>query len=133
MNYENLGIDFLLVDEAHYFKNLALPATTEGMALGKPSKRATDLDIKILTTRERTGRDNVVCLFTATPISNSMREMYVFQHYLMPKRLEQIGLGAADAWAANFIRFESRPRWAWTESASASSVNPWSTRTPTRH
>jgi N12 class adenine-specific DNA methylase len=40
VTYENLGVDFLQVDEAHLFKNLALPATTEGMSLGKPSKRS---------------------------------------------------------------------------------------------
>ncbi|TLQ38938.1 hypothetical protein [Streptomyces marianii] len=109
VTYENLGIDFLQIDEAHLFKNLALPATTEGMALGKPSKRATDLDLKILITRERTGRDNVVALYSGTFISNSVREMFVFKHYTMPKRLEKLGLGSPDAWAANFIHFESRP------------------------
>ncbi|MFZ3476101.1 DEAD/DEAH box helicase family protein [Streptomyces sp. 2.9] len=109
VTYENLGVDFLQVDEAHLFKNLALPATTEGMSLGKPSKRATDLDLKILVTRERTGRDNVVALYSGTFISNSVREMYVFKHYTMPKRLEQLGLGNADAWAANHINFETRP------------------------
>ncbi|MET9399296.1 hypothetical protein [Kitasatospora sp. NPDC002965] len=109
VSFENLGVDFIQVDEAHYFKNLALPATTEGMSLGKPSKRATDLDLKIQVTRERTGRDNVTCLYTGTPISNSIREMFVFQHYLQPKRLAKIGLEMPDAWAANFIHFESRP------------------------
>lgn len=109
VTYENLGVDFLQVDEAHLFKNLALPAVTEGMSLGKPSKRATDLDLKILVTRERAGRDNVVALYSGTFISNSVREMYVFKHYTMPKRLEQIGLGNADAWAANHINFETRP------------------------
>ncbi|MGW3200137.1 hypothetical protein ACWDBD_37335 [Streptomyces sp. NPDC001118] len=109
VTYENLGVDFLQVDEAHLFKNLALPATTEGMALGKPSKRATDLDLKLIVTRERTGRDNVTALYSGTFISNSVREMYVFKHYTMPKRLEKLGLGSPDAWAANFIQFESRP------------------------
>ncbi|UQI49853.1 hypothetical protein M1P56_35790 (plasmid) [Streptomyces sp. HU2014] len=109
VTFENLGIDFLQVDEAHLFKNLALPATTEGMALGKPSKRATDLDLKIITTRERTGRDNVVALYSGTFLSNSVRELFVFKHYTMPKRLEKLGLASPDAWAANFIRFESRP------------------------
>ncbi|MEU1357547.1 hypothetical protein ABZ410_27125, partial [Streptomyces cinnamoneus] len=109
VSFENLGVDFIQVDEGHLFKNLALPATTEGMALGKPSKRATDLDLKILTTRERTGRDNVVALYSGTFISNSVREMYVFQHFTMPKRLERLGLGSPDAWAAQFIHFESRP------------------------
>ncbi|MFF8287411.1 hypothetical protein ACF06W_32490 [Streptomyces albus] len=109
VTYENLGVDFLQVDEAHLFKNLALPATTEGMSLGKPSKRATDLDLKLIVTRERTGRDNVAALYSGTFISNSVREMYVFQHYTMPKRLEKLGLGSPDAWAANFIQFESRP------------------------
>ncbi|MFJ8078747.1 hypothetical protein ACIQ7Q_33645 [Streptomyces sp. NPDC096176] len=109
VTYENLGVDFLQVDEAHLFKNLALPATTEGMSLGKPSKRATDLDLKLIVTRERTGRDNVAALYSGTFISNSVREMYVFKHYTMPKRLEKLGLGSPDAWAANFIQFESRP------------------------
>ncbi|WP_406707173.1 hypothetical protein OH749_31285 (plasmid) [Streptomyces albidoflavus] len=109
VTYENLGIDFLQVDEAHKFKNLALPATTEGMSLGKPSKRATDLDLKLILTRERTGRDNVTALYSGTFIDNSVREMYVFQHYAMPKRLDKLGLGSPDAWAANFIHFESRP------------------------
>ncbi|MFB6840233.1 hypothetical protein [Streptomyces sp. NPDC056361] len=109
VTYENLGVDFLQIDEAHLMKNLALPATTEGMALGKPSKRATDLDLKIITTRERTGQDNVVALYSGTFISNSVREMFVFKHYTMPKRLEKMGLASPDAWAANFIHFESRP------------------------
>ncbi|MER7761324.1 hypothetical protein [Streptomyces sp. NPDC097619] len=109
VTFENLGVDFLQIDEAHLFKNLALPATTEGMSLGKPSKRATDLDLKILVTRERTGRDNVVALYSGTFISNSVREMYVFKHYTMPKRMEQLGLGTPDAWAANHINFETRP------------------------
>ncbi|MEV6147036.1 DEAD/DEAH box helicase family protein [Streptomyces sp. NPDC051992] len=109
VTYENLGVDFIQVDEAHLFKNLALPATTEGMSLGKPSKRATDLDLKLIVTRERTGRDNVTALYSGTFISNSVREMYVFKHYTMPKRLEKLGVGSPDAWAANFIQFESRP------------------------
>ncbi|WP_042404418.1 hypothetical protein [Streptacidiphilus carbonis] len=109
VTFENLGVDFLQVDEAHLFKNLALPATTEGMSLGKPSKRATDLDLKLIVTRERTGRDNVTALYSGTFISNSVREMYVFKHYTMPKRLEKMGMGSPDAWAANFIQFESRP------------------------
>ncbi|WP_374987185.1 hypothetical protein [Streptomyces fradiae] len=109
VTYENLGVDFLQIDEAHKFKNLALPATTEGMSLGKPSKRATDLDLKLVITRERTGRDNVTALYSGTFIDNSVREMYVFKHYTMPKRLEKLGLGSPDAWAANFIHFESRP------------------------
>lgn len=109
VTFENLGVDFLQVDEAHLFKNLALPAVTEGMSLGKPSKRATDLDLKIITTRERTGRDNVTALYSGTFISNSVRELYVFEHYTMPKRLEKLGLGSADAWAANHIVFESKP------------------------
>ncbi|MFE7446243.1 hypothetical protein ACFU7X_37995 [Streptomyces chartreusis] len=109
VTYENLGVDFLQIDEAHLFKNLAMPATTEGMALGKPSKRATDLDLKLIVTRERTGRDNVTALYSGTFISNSVREMLVFKHYTMPKRLEKLGLGSPDAWAANFIHFESRP------------------------
>src|SRR5262249_57600188 len=102
--FEHLGADFLMVDESHYFKNLGLPARTDGFTIAA-SKRATDLDMKLGVLRERGGK--TAALFTGTPVSNSLLEMYVLQHYLQPGRLEELGLHSADAWAATFVEFQT--------------------------
>ena len=102
--FEHLGADFLLVDESHYFKNLGLPVRTDGFSVAA-SKRATDLDMKLGLLRERGGR--TAALFTGTPVSNSLLEMYVLHHYLHPQRLEELGLHSADAWAATFVEFQT--------------------------
>ncbi len=102
--FEHLGADFVMVDESHYFKNLGIPVRTDGFSVAA-SKRATDLDMKLGLLRERGGRS--AALFTGTPVSNSLLEMYVLQHYLQPGRLDELGLGSADAWAANFVEFRT--------------------------
>jgi hypothetical protein len=102
--FEHLGADFLMVDESQYFKNLGVPVRTDGFAVAA-SKRATDLDMKLSLLRERGGK--VAALFTGTPVSNSLLEMYVLQHYLHPQRLEETGLDSADAWAATFVEFQT--------------------------
>jgi N12 class adenine-specific DNA methylase len=101
---EHLGADFLMVDESHYFKNLGLPARTDGFPIAA-SKRATDLDMKLGVLRRHGGK--TAALFTGTPVSNSLLEMFVLQHYLQPERLEELGLHSADAWAATFVEFET--------------------------
>jgi len=102
--YEHLGCDVLLVDESHYFKNLGVPVRTDGFSVAA-SKRATDLDLKLALLRSRGGK--VAALFTGTPVSNSLLEMYVLQHYLHPARLGELGLDSADAWAATFVEFRT--------------------------
>ena len=79
--FEHLGADFVMVDESHYFKNLGVPVRTDGFSVAA-SKRATDLDMKLGLLRERGGRSGA--MFTGTPVSNSLLEMYVLQHYLQP-------------------------------------------------
>jgi N12 class adenine-specific DNA methylase len=102
--FHHLGADLLMVDEAHYFKNLGLPVHTDGFTVAA-SKRASDLDMKLDQLRQRGGK--VAALFTGTPVSNSLLEMYVLQHYLHPARLEEIGLNSADSWAATFVEFQT--------------------------
>ena len=102
--FEHLGADFLLVDESHYFKNLGIPVRTDGFSVAA-SKRATDLDMKLGLLRESGSK--TAALFTGTPVSNSLLEMYVLQHYLHPQRLQELGLHSADAWAATFVEFQT--------------------------
>jgi hypothetical protein len=81
-----------------------VPVRTDGFSVAA-SKRASDLDMKLELLRQAGGK--VAALFTGTPVSNSLLEMYVLQHYLHPERLDQIGLGSADAWAATFVEFQT--------------------------
>ncbi len=102
--WEHLDVDFIQIDEAHYFKNLGVPVRTDGFSVAA-SKRASDLDMKLDLLRKAGGK--VAALFTGTPVSNSLLEMYVLQHYLHPERLDEVGLASADAWAANFVEFQT--------------------------
>src|SRR5260370_33015631 len=61
--------------------------------------------MKLSWLRERGGK--TAALFTGTPVSNTLLEMYVIQHYLHPQRLEELGLSSADAWAATFVEFQT--------------------------
>ncbi len=98
--FEDTGVDYLIVDEAHMYKNLATESNIAGAAIDG-SDRATDLHMKLEYLRSR-GHEHIVTAATATPISNSVTEAYVMQRYLRPDLLEDAGLGAFDAWAATF-------------------------------
>ncbi len=105
VTWEQLGIDWVGIDEAHYYKNLAVPCRTEGFSV-RPSKRATGLDMKLRWLARR-GSGRYAALFTGTPVSNTMLELYVVLHYLMPDYMREIGMGSADPWAASFVQFVS--------------------------
>lgn len=96
LTFEDLGIDWLFIDEAHLFKNL-WRFTKMTRVAGLPnsnSERAFDMFVKTRYVMERhRGRAGVV-FATGTPVSNSMAEMWVMQRYLQPKTLEanQVGI-----------------------------------------
>jgi N12 class adenine-specific DNA methylase len=98
--FEQTGVDFVFVDEAHAFKNKAFPTRIQG-AGGVGSKRAEDLDTKLWWLRQR-NPSRVACFATATPIANSIAELYVAQTYLQPAALAAAGIASFDAWAATF-------------------------------
>ena len=98
--FEDTGVDYLIVDEAHMYKNLATESNIAGAAIDG-SDRATDLHMKLEYLRSQ-GHEHIVTAATATPISNSITEAYVMQRYLRPDLLDDAGLGAFDAWAATF-------------------------------
>ena len=98
--FEQTGIDFVFIDEAHAFKNKSFPTRIQSIG-GAGSKRAEDLDTKLWWLRRRNG-DRVACFATATPIANSIAELYVAQTYLQPAALDAAAIGSFDAWAATF-------------------------------
>jgi N12 class adenine-specific DNA methylase len=103
VTFEELGVDFLFVDEAHAFKNLGFRTRhtrVKGLAASE-SQRATDLYLKIRYLEDRRPGRSVV-FATGTPISNTIAEMYTMQRYLQLPLLRDYGLDAFDAWSATF-------------------------------
>lgn len=107
-SFEESGIDFLFVDEAHKFKNLAFITRLQrvkGLAQGD-SQRAEDLFLKLrYLEQNRPGRSAVFA--TGTPVSNTMAELWTMQRYLQLDKLKERGLDTFDAWASTFGRVVS--------------------------
>ena len=103
ITFEELGIDSIMVDEAHNYKNLAIFSKINNVSgiSGSGAKKATDMQLKCQYINEiNPGRGIVFA--TGTPISNTMCEMYVMQSYLQKDTLEKMGIYHFDSWAANF-------------------------------
>lgn len=101
--FEDLGVDFLFVDEAHVYKNLYSYTKLSNVAgvNSSNSLRASDMEMKVKYILEENNQRGVV-FATGTPISNSMSEMFTMQKYLQPDVLEAYGVGHFDAWASTF-------------------------------
>ena len=103
VTFEELGVDRLFIDEAHYYKNLA--AFTKMRNVGGISQteaqKSSDLYMKCRYLDELTGGHGVV-FATGTPISNTMVEMYTMQKYLQYGTLHRNELIHFDAWASTF-------------------------------
>lgn len=102
--FENLGVDYLFVDEADSYKNLFLYTKMNNVSgiSNAASARASDMLMKIEYLNELHGGDKGVVFATGTPISNSMAEMYVMQTYLQKGTLHELGIDYFDGWAADF-------------------------------
>lgn len=100
ITFEATGIDYVVVDEAHGYKNLRTPSNIPGAAIDG-SNRASDLDMKLHYLRSRYG-GRCATFATATPIANSVTEAYVVQRYLRPDLLAEAGIEDFDSWAATF-------------------------------
>lgn len=103
ITFEELGVDRLYVDEAHYYKNLYTYTKMRNVA-GIPtteSQKSFDMLMKCQYINNKTNEKGIV-FATGTPISNSMVEMYTLQRYLAPTALEERGIASFDSWASTF-------------------------------
>lgn len=101
--FDELGVEHVFIDEAHYFKNLETPTKMErvaGIQTGG-SERAFDVYMKGRYLHEQHPGHGVT-FATGTPISNTMVEMYTMQRFLDPEGLRDRGIEHFDAWAATF-------------------------------
>jgi N12 class adenine-specific DNA methylase len=100
LTFEETGIDYLVVDEMHAYKNLRTVSNIRDAEI-TGSGRASDLHMKVEYLRLHHG-ERVITAATATPIANSITEAHVMQRFLRPDLLEAAGVADFDVWAATF-------------------------------
>jgi N12 class adenine-specific DNA methylase len=107
VNFQEMGVDHLFIDESHKFKNLTFTTRHNRVAgLGNTagSQKALNMLFAIRTLQDKFKSDLCVTFLSGTPISNSLTEMYLIFKYLRPNELERQSISNFDAWAAVFAR-----------------------------
>ncbi|VTS12903.1 DEAD/DEAH box helicase family protein [Streptococcus pseudoporcinus] len=108
IEFENLGIDCLFVDEAHHFKNIR-PITGLGNVAGITNitaKKNVDMEMKVRQVQSE--HDNRHVIFaTGTPVSNSISELYTMMNYVQPDVLERYQVAHFDSWVGAFGQIEN--------------------------
>jgi N12 class adenine-specific DNA methylase len=103
VTFEQTGCDYLFVDEAHAYKNKRIVTGMKEFA-HEGSGQAEDMAMKLDHVRNKVGSDRAATFATGTPVTNSLRELYVMQSFLRPEALVRAEIEHFDAWAANFCR-----------------------------
>lgn len=102
IDFEDLGVDMLFIDEAHQYKNLAIATTISVPGVDvAAAQKCEDLFDKCEYLRE-TGHGSNIVFATGTPVSNSMAELYNMQRYLAPDLLGAQGVAAFTSWANTY-------------------------------
>ncbi|MDR1754378.1 MAG: DEAD/DEAH box helicase family protein [Eubacterium sp.] len=104
ITFEELGCDFLFCDEFHAYKNLAVFSkltNVAGINTSANSQRATDMEMKIRYLQELHNGGGAVGA-TGTPVSNSLSELFVMQHFFQPAALRERSIDYFDSWASVF-------------------------------
>ncbi len=107
VDFKQMGIDHLFVDESHQFKNLTFNTRHDrvaGLGNSEGSQKALNMLFAIRTIQERSGKDLGATFLSGTTISNSLTELYLLFKYLRPKELERQNINCFDAWAAIFAK-----------------------------
>ena len=115
LRFEESGCDYLLIDEAHMYKNKQRVCNIEELSCAKSAQRAEDLSLKLDVLRERRHDEarargipehavveRVATFATGTPIANSLGELWVMQTYLRPDLLRAAGVAELGDWGAAF-------------------------------
>ena len=109
--FENIGVDYLLVDEAHNFKGLDITTRMQNVSgvTGSVSQRAQDMEMKCRYLSKLHGGDKGVIFASGTIISNSISEMYTTMRFLSPTKMAEMGVRRFDDWARAFGVVETKP------------------------
>ena len=101
VSFEDVGFDMVVVDEAHYYKNLAIAGRSVAGMSSTASAKCENL-IDICDYLRETGRGSNIVFATGTPVSNTMSELYNMQRYLAPDLLRSQGVYYFSDWAQNY-------------------------------
>ena len=107
VDFRQMGIDHIFVDESQNYKNLMFNtrhSRVAGLGNADGSQRSLNLLYAIRTIQERTGKDLGATFLSGTTISNSLTELYLLFKYLRPNELERQEIRSFDAWAAIFAK-----------------------------
>ena len=107
VDFKQMGIDHIFVDESQNYKNLMFNtrhSRVSGLGNADGSQRSLNLLYAIRTIQERTGKDLGATFLSGTTISNSLTELYLLFKYLRPNELERQEIRSFDAWAAIFAK-----------------------------
>jgi len=107
INFQDLNVDHLFVDESHKFKNLTFStrhSRVAGLGNVAGSQKALNLLFAVRTLQQQFDSDLCATFLSGTPISNSLTEMYLIFKYLRPKEMERQRIENFDGWAAVFAR-----------------------------
>jgi N12 class adenine-specific DNA methylase len=115
LRFEQTGCDYLLIDEAHMYKNKGRLSNIEELSCPNAAQRAEDLAMKLELLRQRRRdearaagipqhqvNERVATFATGTPVANSLGELWVMQNYLRPDLLEAAGVADINDWGATF-------------------------------
>ena len=103
IDFEQLGIDCLVIDESHRYKNREIYTKMDRVAGINTSKAQIAMDAHLKAQYiSNLNKGKGVIYLTGTPITNSMSELYVIQSTLQPKDLEKKGIGTFDKWVSTF-------------------------------
>ncbi len=108
VTFEQLGVDALFVDEAHFWKNLGRISKLQNIAglSNTNSQRAMDAFMKCRVVQGNGGK---LVFATGTPVSNSIAELYTMQRFLQPDALKRQGIESFDAWVGAFAEKVTAP------------------------
>ena len=107
VDFRQMGIDHIFIDESQNYKNLMFNTRhtrVAGLGNADGSQRSLNLLYAIRTIQERTGKDLGATFLSGTTISNSLTELYLLFKYLRPNELERQEICSFDAWAAIFAK-----------------------------
>lgn len=107
INFMDMGVDHLFVDESHKFKNLTFTTRhnrVAGLGNMEGSQKALNMLFAVRSLQDRFDSDLCVTFLSGTPISNSLTEMYLLFKYLRPKEMERQRIENFDGWAAVFAK-----------------------------
>ena len=111
--FDDLGIDLMIVDEAHTYKNIPYSTRLNRMTGLNPigSNTAHEFYRKTQYLNSQFPKNDSIILASGTPLTNSLAELYNLPRVLQPNEVKQRGIGRFDSWIANYAEIGTESRW----------------------